>query len=524
MEKFEQRLEGMITSFFNINIYGPSGCGKTSLLNRISPTKSKNFIYVKFNLSDFYSKKNIFFLISKNLNKFLNAKSKGHNNNHLENINKWYDLYQNLENFKSSSFKIYFIIDSILDMESFNYYKKELIKLFVALSSCQNMKIILISNFDITNSEIQYDYDFSSFISMQFPVLSNDELKLIIDKECNKKYYDPNIFDELVNTCIQNFQYNFSNLNEIIFNIKQNLYSFNYIQGDAKVTEFMEKTIYKEKSEKKKKDKKEKKDEDIEMKDARNNEKEDLDLDKNDNKEEQEKEKNNKKESKNYSKYDKDIYTYNNHAIYNGKKYSQNNLRINIKKQTKYAPIHIMKLESFFKKNQENIIGLMDEEEEYDGKNNDNNQTKNLTESLSKSQKILLLASYLASEISAKNDKSLFKAQKSKSTKKVQRKNNNIGYNLKSNVGYPFNVHRLTAIYQSLLSSTNQHFEIDDIMLKCEIATLAKLGLIRALSGFDSKAIDQKYFAGINLDFASKIAEDYKIRLEDYIKYEKIDW
>ena len=246
---------------------------------------------------------------------------------------------------------------------------------------------------------------------------------------------------------------------------------------------------------------------------------------KNEDDKDKDREKNKKKESKNNSKYDRDIYTYNNHATNNGKKYSQNNLRNNIKKQTNYAPIHLMKLESFFKKNQEGIIGLMDEEEEIEDKNNNNNnQTKNLTESLSKSQKILLLASYLASEIPTKNDKSLFKAQKSRSAKKIHRRNNNIGYNLKSNVGYPFNVHRLTAIYQSLLSSTEQKFEEDDIMLKCVIATLAKLGLIRALSGFDSKAIDQKYFAGINLDFASKIAEDYKISLEDYIKYEKIDW
>jgi hypothetical protein len=44
------------------------------------------------------------------------------------------------------------------------------------------MKIILISNFDITNSEIQYDYDFSSFISIQFPVLTNDELKKLLIK------------------------------------------------------------------------------------------------------------------------------------------------------------------------------------------------------------------------------------------------------------------------------------------------------------------------------------------------------
>ena len=530
MEQFEQKLEEMIGSFFNINLYGPSGCGKTSLLNRVYQGKYKNFIYVKFNLSDFYSKKNIFNLISKNLNKFLNAKSKNDSGNHIENINKWYDLYQNLESFKYSSLKIYYIIDSILDMESFNYYKKELIKFLVALSSCQNIKIILISNFDITNSEIQFDYDFSCFISIQFPVLTNDELKSIIDKECYAKYYEPNRYDEIVNTCIQNFQYNFSNLNEIIFNIKQNLYSFDYIQGDSKITEFIEMTKYKEKSEKKKK---EKKDEDIEMKEIKNKENDDLDLDldlnidnkKNDDEKDRDKdkEKSKKKESKNYSKYDKDIYTYNNYATNNGKKYTQNLLRNNIKKQTNYAPIHLMKLESFFKKNQEGIIGLMDEEEENEDKNN-NNQTKNLTESLSKSQKILLLASYLASEIPIKNDKNLFKAQKSRSAKKIHRRNNNIGYNLKSNVGYPFNVHRLTAIYQSLLSSTEQKFEEDDIMLKCEIATLAKLGLIRALSGFDSKAIDQKYFAGINLDFASKIAEDYNISLEDYIKYEKIDW
>ena len=519
MEDFEKLLEEMIGSFFNINLYGPSGCGKTSLLNRVNPGKFKNYIYIKFNLSDFYSKKNIFNLISKKLNKFLNSKSKNQSNP-LENINKWYDLYQNLDNFKITSLKIYFIIDSILDMESFNYYKKELIKFFVASSSYQNMKIILISNFDITNSEIQYDYDFSSFISLQFPILKNDDLKAIIDKECYGKYYNNNLYDEIVNTCIHNFKYNFSNLNEILYNIKQNLSIFKFIHGDSKITEFMEKTKYKNqknKTKKKKRKKDEKDIENIEMKDVTKRDN-DFNLDKDDNQIDEGEEEN--------EKFDKDIYTYNNHEINNGIKYGQKSLRTYIKHQTKYAPIHIMKLETFFKKGN-NIIGLMDEEEkkENEDKNisDNNNQTKNLTESLSKSQKILLLASYLASEIPAKNDKNLFKAQKSKNVKKILRRNNNIGYNLKSNIGYPFNVHRLTAIYQSLLSSTEQIFDIDDIMVKCEIATLAKLGLIRALSGFDSKAIDQKYFAGINLDFARKIAEDYNISLEDYIKYEKID-
>ena len=527
MQQFQTLLEEMIGSFFNINLYGPSGCGKTTLLNKVFKEKLKSFICIKFNLSDFYSKKNIFNLIRKKINNYLKEKSKSHPINPLENINKWYDLYQNLQTLYSPSLKIYYIIDSILDMESFNYYKKELIKFFVAICSCKNMKIILISNFDITNSEIQYDYDFSSFISVQFPVLSNDELKNIINKVCQSKYFNFK-YDDLVNTCIQNFQYNFSNLNEIFFNIKENVYYFDNMTGDSQITALLKKTNLNGKSEKKKKEE----EEDIEM-DEKDKEKDNMDIEDNKN-EEKEKNKNKKDESKSSSKHDKDIYTHNNHAINCGVSYSQHALRENIRKQTKYAPIHLMKLETFFKKNQMGIIGLMDEgeknEKEKEDKNNinpntnsNNNQTKNLTESLSKSQKILLLASFLASEIPAKNDKGLFKAAKNRSAKKLHRRNNNIGYNLKSNVGYPFNVHRLTAIYQALLSSNEQNFEQDDIMLKCEIATLAKLGLIRAISGFDSKAIDQKYFAGINLDFASKIAEDYNINLADYIKYEKID-
>jgi hypothetical protein len=535
MEQLERQLEEMVDSFLNINLYGPSGCGKTSLIKRVLKNKSK--IFVKFNLSDFYSKKNIFYLISKSINKYLNSKT-NKINNHIENINKWYDLYQTFEDSKDFSFfKIYFIIDSILDIDSFNYYKKELIKLFVTISSYKNMKIILISNFDITNSEIQYDYDFSSFISIQFPVLTNDELKKIIDKECNSSYYEENRYNELVNTCIQNIQYNFSNLNEIIFIIKQNLNSFNYIQNDSKITELLEKAKYKKKIEKKEKGKgkRDNKDEDIEMKNAELDEMDSKNDDNNKSEEEEEEENEVKeKELEKNPENDKDIYTY--HAKNDGIQYSHEALRNNIKKQVHYAPIHIIKLETFFKKQQPEIIGLIDEETNKDtirvkymdnnkdteNDNNRNNQIKNLTQSLSNSQKMLLLASYIASETSTKNDTNLFKFQKNKKGKKHS-KNKNYGLNLKSNIGYPFNVNRLIAIYQYLLNITDQRYEDDDINVKCEIATLAKLGLIRVLSSFDFKAIDQKYFTGINLDLAQKIAEDYGIKLEEYIACEKID-
>ena len=525
MENFEKIFESMIAQFFNINLYGPSGCGKTYLLNHVFNEQFKydSYFYIKFNLSDFYSKKNIFYLIKKNLNKYF-QRTKKSNENFVDNLNKWYDLYQFFENFRNThSLKIYFIIDSILDMDSFNYYKKEIIKLFVALKSCPNMKIILISNFDITNSEIQSDYDFSSIIPLQFPVLTNEALKGIIEKVCNVKYYDKNRFDELVNTCIQNFQYNFSNLNEIIFNIEKNLHLFNYLTADGKMHEYYEKTKYIESSDKKKekKEKEKDRDKDIEMKDKRDDK--DSDKDEYEKEKENRGEKNNKEDSRHHSKhkkYEHDIHTSNYHAINNGLEFTQNNMRMNIRNQTRCAPIHEMKLESFFKK--KDIYQMQKEQEEIkDDKNN--NQTKNLTESLSRSQKILLLASYFASEISAKNDKMLFKAKKSKGAKRINRKNNNSGHNLKSTVGYPFNVHRLIAIYQSLLSSIKDIFPHDDIMVKCEITTLEKLGLIKNLSGIDSRTMDQKYITRINLDLARKIAEDFDIKLEDYIKVDSLD-
>ena len=527
MENFEKIFEAMIGQFFNINLYGPSGCGKTYLLNKIFNDHFKNsYFYIKFNLSDFYSKKNIFRMITTSMNKFLKTKSKD-GVNHIENLNKWYDLYQCFDSFKEPRLKIYFIIDSILDMDSFNYYKKEIIKLFVALKSTQNMKIILISNFDITNSEIQSDYDFSSIIPLQFPVLKADELKSVLDKCFQGKYYDKNRFEELVNTCIQNFQYNFSNLNEMIFNIDQNLHMFNYMTPDGKLNEFHEKAKYIPSSDKKK-DKKDKekskeknKDRDIEMKDEREKKRYDSD---DDGKEKENKpDKYNKEHSKHNSKnkkYEQDIYTSNFNAINDGIEFNQQNIRQNIKNQTGCAPIHEIKLESFLKKK---AISEIQKEQEENKDSKKYNQTKNLTESLSKSQKILLLASYFASEISAKNDKMLFKAKRTKGAKKIKRKNNAIsGYNLKSTVGIPFNIHRLIAIYQSLLSSVECKFQDDDIMVKCEITSLEKLGLIKNLSGIDSKTMDQKYISRINLELARKIAEDFDIRLEDYIKVESL--
>ena len=61
------------------------------------------------------------------------------------------------------------------------------------------------------------------------------------------------------------------------------------------------------------------------------------------------------------------------------------------------------------------------------------------------------------------------------------------------------------------------------MLVKCEIATLEKIGLIKHFSNVDSRTLDQKYITKINLELARKIAEDFDIRLEDYIKVESLD-
>ena len=407
-EKFEKEIEELINNNFNINLFGPSGCGKTYLITKILNQRYKsNEIIVRLTLSDFFSSKNIFTIVKNKIVGFIRKYKKKNDFNY--NVNKWYDLYQFFDFLTSMKhFSFYFLIDGIVDMESFVYFKKHLIKFFVSFSSCPNMKVLLISNFDITNSEIQYDYDFSSFISIQFPTVTKEKIKTIIKKSYSYKYYDSEKFDEIVETCINNFQYNFTNINEILFNVNYNLKSFRYITSCSQLTQFLIKTKY-DKFKSKKKNNQKSKEED--------NDKDNDSLKKSDNAENEKnfiKKQKVKKKENNF----KDIYTYNNTINFKAIPYTQKDLRDNIKKQIVYAPIHIMKLESFFEKknifSNENNDNEDSNNEYLDEENFQKEKNKNLTESLSESQKFLLLASYLANETSIKNDSNIFKIKSRK--------------------------------------------------------------------------------------------------------------
>ena len=60
-----------------------------------------------------------------------------------------------------------------------------------------------------------------------------------------------------------------------------------------------------------------------------------------------------------------------------------------------------------------------------------------------------------------------------------------------------------------------------DLELSSDIGTLASLNLIRPLRSADMNYMNRKHLSGIGIDFAQKIADDFNIHLEDFIKYEK---
>ena len=99
-------------------------------------------------------------------------------------IKKWNDLYDLLqiinESNIQSSFRIYLLIDQITDIHSFMSFTKPLSKLFALTNSFNILKLILVSNFDIVNSEARTMFDLSSFISLCMPQKSKEEFIIVV--------------------------------------------------------------------------------------------------------------------------------------------------------------------------------------------------------------------------------------------------------------------------------------------------------------------------------------------------------
>ena len=412
MENFEKKIFNLVKSEFNLNVYGSNGCGKSTTLTKIFEKKrllSTNHIYLK--LHNFINIEEFFIIIQDHIQNWIKQISVNVKNVKIE---KWNDFYEFMDYFKDIKFSFYLIIDEILDIESILFFKKYISKLLAINRTNPNFKIIFISNFDMTKSELSNYIDFSNIFSIPFPSLTKEEIRKIIDDNLYNPTYNSKNYSLIVEDCIQNFDYAFVNLNEYIYNIKKNLETF-----------------------------------------------------------------------KNY---------------------------INIT-------------------NEFNKLRIEDNKEEKKEENNNSSNTenalletgKNLTESLSISQKVLLLSSFLANEISTNSDYNIFLNYKEGKSKR-KKMNLGKGFSLKAKANHPFNYHRLVSIYQSLNSiifyGKKMDFEMD-LELSSDIGTLANLNLIRPLRSADMNYMNRKFLAGIGIDFAQKIADDFGLHLEDFIKYEK---
>jgi hypothetical protein len=257
--------------------------------------------------------------------------------------------------------------------------------------------MLIISNFDIANSEISQIFDFSGFMSLCYPNIKKD-MNLIKDIIC-KDIQNASEYEGIIRKCIGSYNYSIANLNEFIINTKEIFEeyknsatrefnknevanSLNYLSIAKDVENFKSKKKLKFLS---------KDTEDTDMEEFLN--------------------------TANLSKLNLNVNGQISNKNYESK--AKFKLDENIRKQIHTAPIHVQKIknknpdEEEFEKYVRNSVGV-----------NNCNSADKITESLSKTQKILLLAAFFATESSPKLDSVTFKNVKKtrsrvKSVKKI---------------------------------------------------------------------------------------------------------
>jgi hypothetical protein len=255
------------------------------------------------------------------------------------------------------------------DIEICMNYKKTLHKIFALNNDFPNIKLIIVGNFDLTKSELNQLFDFSGFISIGYPSVTRnmDSLRDIISKKLDINSNSNQI--EILNQCLGNFSHNFANLNQYIFAIKENYdeifnHNFNYINDLMNNLNQLSLTYEVEIFKSKKK----------------------IDFIK-------------EQEIEEFMDEIKlDLFQDNPPSV----KQSNKQIKEKIQNISSISPI--------------NIKCLNQKEIEFSNKLHHSSQ--NLSESLSRAQKIILLSSFFASESSAKADSVIFK-----SVKRTKRRN-----------------------------------------------------------------------------------------------------
>lgn len=488
MMQFKKKYENLILNSFKINLVGPNGCGKTKMTKEILKELKIDHIYIR--LYDLLDLSNIIQEIQEKatedaLNFWRKDKLAWEDvcENNVETIyecskNKTIsNLFSIMECTSDIIRKFYIIFDDIDDPHFIthqNYVKGDsqhkLIKNFKRLISLSNhfhFKLILISNFDIKNSEVvcQDTLDYDDMITLFFPRATINEQKeylmKIIESEQNKEIKRGNkIEDE--NQMIVDFEHKEINENiddmrdyntpskmdvdekkpsstsvESFLNITLNSFNWSIVNLNKIINSGLD--IF-----------------------------------------------NNVKEIKDVTNYNKQVRNLVRREI--GEK-----LYINEK--------------------------ITDESNEIE---RSKSKFMRCTESLSRCQKLLIVSAFIAGELNPHSDSKILKSVKmGKKSHRLKEKYCSIKKEVQS-----FSVHRLTAIYCSLYSIlfdkklTNVDLGIE---FMCDLNTLLKENLIRRIGSESNskKGLDhdltKKLVCNVNFIYVDLLAKGFELNLDNFI-------
>ncbi len=253
--KFKSKYQIMLQTKLNINLFGPNGSGKTRVTQEV--LNFCNIPYFYISITDFVDPPKIL----EKLQVFLITQLTDHSDSTIytssdsemlfntvldQKMIKFVDLWEMLEVAGELLYtsKFYIILDSIEDLNhldaqfKFNKYFSKLIAI------CKNfdIKMILISNFDMKNSELFTEHEYlDSFIQLQTPRICTRE---VIDKTfgLNKNTLD-SLSEYCTNYAIGNYNSNIVNMNKLIINMQYFIKDIKNMERDFSIKTKMTKII-----------------------------------------------------------------------------------------------------------------------------------------------------------------------------------------------------------------------------------------------------------------------------------------
>jgi hypothetical protein len=96
------------------------------------------------------------------------------------------------------------------------FFRQNLNKLLAITNSFPSIRVLFVSNYNLIYSESSEIFDFSGYIILNFPILDDTSIREIL----NKNHIDYNSYTDIIKKSLGSYSSNIVNLNELIYNIR----------------------------------------------------------------------------------------------------------------------------------------------------------------------------------------------------------------------------------------------------------------------------------------------------------------